>query len=348
MVILRNDDGYCKKQANSWPSLSPLIEPPKPTATSNITESAIPIPKSEMTLTGLHILFTYTCNYECDHCFVWSGPRQTGVFTWPLLEDVFQQAVALGTIREIYFEGGEAFLYYPTLVRAVGHAHALGFKTGIVSNGYWATSLEDARLWLEPLAGAGLDEIDVSSDVYHGGEQQEQYAENAMLAATEMGIGDRAVFTLNPPFATRSKDPRTQGEPVTGGDIMFRGRAAVKLVEDLPGQPWDLFDECPYESLASPSRVHLDPFGNLHLCQGLVMGNLFERPLQDIVASYDPESHAVVAELLAGGPAELVRRYQLPHQDRYVDACHLCYTARVELRAQFPEVLAPDQMYGVA
>ncbi|HEY53955.1 MAG TPA: radical SAM protein [Caldilineae bacterium] len=301
-----------------------------------------------MNLTGLHILLTYTCNYECDHCFVWSGPWQTGVFTWPRLEDVFQQARELGTIDEIYFEGGEAFLYYPLLVHAVKFAHDEGWKTGIVSNGYWATSLEDARIWLEPLAGAGLNEIDVSSDVYHGDEQQERFAWNAMSAAAELGITGAAVFTLDPPHETRSIDPRNQGEPVTGGGIMFRGRAAVKLVEGLPGQPWELFDACPYENLASPSRVHLDPFGYLHLCQGLCLGNLFERPLKDIVAGYDPTTHPIVAELLAGGPAELVRRHGLTPDPRYVDACHLCYTARAQLRSKFPDILAPNQMYGLA
>ena len=300
-----------------------------------------------MNLIGLHILLTYTCNYECDHCFVWSSPRQSGVFTWPQLEDVFQQTRELGTVTEVYFEGGEAFLYHPLLVHAVKFAHDLGWKTGIVSNGYWATSLEDARIWLEPLAGAGLDEIDVSSDVYHGDEEQERFAQNAMQAANELGILDNAVFSLDAPYETRSTDPRNQGEPVTGGGIMFRGRAAVELVEGLPGQPWELFDTCPYENLASPSRVHLDPFGYLHLCQGIVMGNLFEKPLKDIIAEYQPEQHPVVSELLAGGPAELVRGHNLDSAPRYVDACHLCYTARTQLRSQFPQILTPDQMYGV-
>ena len=44
---------------------------------------------------------------------------------------------------------------------------------------------------------------------------------------------------------------------------------------------------------------------------------------------------------------ELVRRYALPHADSYADACHLCYEARRALRARFPDVLAPDAMYGV-
>jgi hypothetical protein len=43
----------------------------------------------------------------------------------------------------------------------------------------------------------------------------------------------------------------------------------------------------------------------------------------------------------------LVKTYKLEHEDRYADACHLCYAARTQLRGQFPMVLAPDSMYGV-
>ena len=44
---------------------------------------------------------------------------------------------------------------------------------------------------------------------------------------------------------------------------------------------------------------------------------------------------------------ELVLRYGLDHKKHYADACHACYDARLALRARFPEILAPDQMYGV-
>ncbi|MFQ6004291.1 MAG: hypothetical protein ACE5OQ_02215, partial [Woeseia sp.] len=32
-------------------------------------------------LSGLHLLLTYACNYQCDHCFVWGGPWQSGTMT---------------------------------------------------------------------------------------------------------------------------------------------------------------------------------------------------------------------------------------------------------------------------
>jgi len=127
---------------------------------------------------------------------------------------------------------------------------------------------------------------------------------------------------------------------------MFKGRAAVKLVEGVARRPWREFTECPHESLDEPGRVHVDHLGNLHLCQGLTMGSLFERPLVEIVAAYDPQAHPIVGPLLAGGPAALVERYDVPHEEAYADACHMCYMARNVLRERFSEYLGPGQMYG--
>ncbi len=41
-----------------------------------------------MKLEGLHILLTYQCTYECDHCFVWGSPWQTGTLTFEQIEKI--------------------------------------------------------------------------------------------------------------------------------------------------------------------------------------------------------------------------------------------------------------------
>ena len=83
------------------------------------------------------------------------------------------------------------------------------------------------------------------------------------------------------------------------------------------------------------------------MCQGVSIGNVFEKPLKQICDEYDADSHPICGLLLNGGPAALVTEYNLPHASHYADACHLCYKARANLRLRFPELLVPDQMYGV-
>ena len=311
-------------------------------------------------LTGLHLLLTYQCNYECDHCFVWGGPSQRGVMTLSQVRDVYRQAQELGTVDWIYLEGGEPFLYYPIMVQAAREAAALGFRVGVLSNNYWATTVEDAVEWLRPLADL-VQDLTISTDLFHCNEVMSAHARNALEAARQLGI-PAGTIVCEVPEGAPGYPAQPQGESVdahqnagdahqNAGAIMFKGRAVAKLVDRIlirgvARRPWQEFTECPHEKLDDPGRVHVDHLGNLHLCQGLTMGSLFERPLVEIVDSYAPHAHPVVGPLLAGGPAALVERYDLPHAENYVDACHLCYEARVMLRERFPDVLGPGQMYG--
>ena len=98
-------------------------------------------------LTGIHFLLTYRCNFECDHCFLYCGPHAEGTFTITEIRQLLEEARKLDTVRWIYFEGGEPFLYYPVMVEGLRLAKEMDFKTGIVTNGYWALSEADARLW---------------------------------------------------------------------------------------------------------------------------------------------------------------------------------------------------------
>jgi MoaA/NifB/PqqE/SkfB family radical SAM enzyme len=259
------------------------------------------------------------------------------------LRDIFKQGKDLGTVKSIYFEGGEPFLYYAVLLKGVREAAAMRFRVGIVSNGYWATDETDALECLKPFAGL-LQDLSISSDLYHCTEKLSQQAQNASIAAGKLDIPS-CVFTITRP---EEMDGAYVGKKLPRGEynVYYRGRAAEKLVDRATPRPWDRFTECSTENLREPSRVHVDPFGNLHICQGISIGNLFRVPLKQICETYDPDAHPIVGPLLAGGPVELMRRHGLPHKTSYADACHMCYEARRALRNRFPEILGPGQMYG--
>jgi hypothetical protein len=297
-----------------------------------------------MNLTGLHLLLSYQCTFECDHCFVWGSPWQSGTMTLADIRSIVEQAKEVDSITTIYFEGGEPFLYYATLLDGVRLAAEAGFQAGIVTNVFWATSEEDALACLHPFAGL-LHDMSISSDLFHYSEKQSQQATNATAAAAKLGI---PISTIS---IARPDDPAAEGGigQIAAGEsgVMFRGRAADKLAGGVPVQLWDNMTRCPHEKLDAPGRVHVDSLGEMHICQGISLGSLFRTPLSEICAHYDPATHPITGPLLHGGPAELVRRYDLPHATGYADACHLCYEARRALRPRFPEILTPDQMYGV-
>jgi hypothetical protein len=298
-------------------------------------------------LTGIHFLLSYKCDLACDHCFVYGSPNAKGTFTLEQMKKVFAELSKLETIEWIIFEGGEPFLFYPLMHEGIRMAYRMGFKTAIVTNAYWATSEEDAELWIKPLHDLGLFDMSVSDDEFHYDDREASPAKHALNAAKRLGISCGPIHIGKPTVAEGIDKDQGKGKPVIGGGAMFRGRAVEKLIEGLPRRPWQEFTECPYEDLRNPGRVHLDAYGNIHLCQGLSMGNMWDVPLSKIVKQYHADSHPICRLLVDGGPARLAREYNVPHEAECVDACHLCYIVRRALIDRFPLYLAPRSIYGL-
>lgn len=298
-------------------------------------------------LTGIHFLLTYMCNLECDHCFVYSGPNAKGIFTLSQIRKVFDEATKIGTIEWIYFEGGEPFLFYPLMLEGIEIARNMGFKVGVVTNAYYATSEEDAELWLSPLCKLEISDLSISDDSFHYKKEKDNPAKRALAAAKRLGIPVSSICIDKPSVEIGIDKGLNKGAPVIDGGAMFRGRAVEKLVEGLPQRGWEQFTECPYEDLKEPKRIHLDPYGYVHICQGLGMGNMWENSLSTLVRNYNADSHPICGPLVRGGPALLAKEYNVEHEDKYVDACHFCYLVRLALIDRFPQYLAPKQVYGL-
>ena len=296
-------------------------------------------------LTGIHLLLTYRCTLECDHCFVFGSPNAKGTFTLNNLKEAFAEIIKIGTIEWIYFEGGEPFLFYPLMREGIKIANSLGFKVGAVTNGYFATSVEDAILWLKPLSDLGISDLNISDDSFHNDESKDSPAKKALSAAKKLHIPVGSICIEKP--SIKSGKDHDKGAPVIGGGAMFKGRAVDKLIEGLPRRSWKELNECPYEDLINPERVHIDPYGNVHLCQGLSMGNMWEIPLSKLVKDYNPGSHPICNPLINGGPARLAEEYHVKHDNEFVDECHFCYLLRSALLDKFPQYLAPRQVYGL-
>ena len=297
-------------------------------------------------LTGVHFLLSYQCTFECDHCFLYCSPNVSGTFTITQLRRMFDQIAQMPSVNEVYFEGGEPFLFHPLMLEGARLAHEQGLGIGIVTNCYWATSVDDAVLWLKPLKGLNITDISISDDAFHSGDEGSIYPKNAEQAAKLLGLPVGAIC-IEPPKVSEDRSPERKGEPVVGGDVCFRGRAADKLTEGLPVRPWQSYQECSREELVQPKRVHVDPFGNVHVCQGVSIGNIWQTPLKELMESYDAHSHPICGPLLKGGPAELARTYDISPAVGYVDECHLCFDVRRQLLDRLPDELAPRQVYGV-
>lgn len=298
-----------------------------------------------LALKGVHFLLTYKCDLECDHCFVWGSPEAEGVFTLQQINNILTEAKKLGTVDYVAIEGGEPFLYYPIMVKAAKEAANLGFRVEVLSNCYWATCPEDAEEWLLPLAESKSFELTLSSDLYHGESWENEHVKSAVKAANvlNMKVG---IIAVKYPDAEVPCPGEIEGAKVGSWELMRKGRAFSKLADKGNKTFWREFTKCPYENFTKQERVHIDPFGYVHVCQGISIGNAWHKSFSQIIGEYDPYKNPILEPLVRGGPVTLVEKFGLPHEEAYADACHLCYAARLLLRGEYPEILAPNQMYG--
>ena len=185
-------------------------------------------------ITGIHFLLSYSCNLTCDHCFLYCSPTSKGTMTMKQIRTVLEESKQIGTVKEIYFEGGEPFLFYPVMVEGIRLARGMGFKAGIVSNGYWSTCPEDAKLWLEPLAELGISDLCISDDDLHYGDGPDSPAKCALVAAKALAMPTYSLCKSKPEVQDSPDLGRGKGTPEISGGTKLRGRAVEKFAEGLP------------------------------------------------------------------------------------------------------------------
>ena len=312
-----------------------------------------------ISLSSIHFLVTYRCTYACDHCFMWGSPGADQTMTLAQLTSVIDQA-AEGGVTDVYFEGGEPTLAYPIVLAAAKRARERNLEFGVVSNCFWATTREDARVWLEPFVGLGISDLSLSSYAYFVEDADEERLRNAALAAQDLGLPAGVVEVGAP--ACLDVPGLCLGD---AADVMYKGRAAVALAPGRETRPPETLVTCPHEDFSDPGRAHVGPEGELQLCQGISAGNVFAggdapaspadlavpRPggLKAVLEAYDPHTRPVICEIVAGGPWALAQAAgHSPRLPLYADECHLCYEVRAALRAtgRHPEVLTPGQCYA--
>jgi MoaA/NifB/PqqE/SkfB family radical SAM enzyme len=298
-----------------------------------------------MPLEEVHIVLTYNCLNECSHCFCHCAPNVPGTFTVYEMEGLIEQAAMIEGVSTVFFEGGEPMLYYPLVERGIILAGELGLDSGLVSCGYYATTPQDGKLWLSRLRDKGLKYMDVSADRLHGEGEAYTHAANLAEVGRDLGIEVNVITISDPRGGDNEWIAKTRpGEEPTPAHL--RGRAAHDLVEGLPLHNVDRFIECPFEELKAPNRVHVDPFGNVHICQGILAGNVWEKSLARVVNGYNPQDHPVLGPLIEGGPAALARATGIGTDGSFATECHACYEIRRTLRPDCMSILGPAQVYG--
>lgn len=310
------------------------------------------------------LLLTYKCNCICEFCYYNCGPEKDGLMPVDIAVSAWQSLKILaGDNAKIHITGGEPFLYWEHLKEILEQAgkQKLGKVDLIETNGFWAVDRSIIEQRLKILDKLGIHRLKISADPFHQQYVDIEPVRLLALIATEMLGPDRVLVRwrkyLENPIEMKSISAdelkRRYAEAMGDYPCRFTGRAAGALA--------GLVAAVPIEKLASMNcksnfldakGVHIDPFGNVFsgTCSGIIIGNVNNRPLEDIWRQFHPSQNEFINTLFEQGPSGLLEKavnagYQ--KAEVYADKCHLCTGIRRYLISKGLEksVIGPADCY---
>ncbi len=311
------------------------------------------------------LMLSYKCNCACEFCYYNCGPDKGGLMSVDTAIGAWAALRALaGDSARVHLTGGEPFLYWDRLVEILEEANSrgLGGAELVETNGFWARQHRTVIERLETLNALGIRRLKISTDPFHqehvGIEPVRLLARTAeeVLGAARVQVRWREYLDRPAGIAGVPAEQRWVRLVAAAREhpCRFTGRAAGRLAQTLASER--------VESLASANcgkaflgakGVHIDPFGNVFsgTCSGIIIGNVNERPLDELWSQFEPGRCELIGTLFSRGPAGLLQRAVeagYAPAPFYADKCHLCTSIR-----QFfvdngiaGHVLGPAECYG--
>jgi MoaA/NifB/PqqE/SkfB family radical SAM enzyme len=312
------------------------------------------------------LLLTYRCNAACEFCYYGCSPQKGGlmpvetcVAAWRSLKVLAEEDA------KIHLTGGEPFLYWDHLVEILkeGRRQNLGPVDMVETNGFWATNDQLVEDWLDILLALGVQRMKISVDPFHQEYVPIEPVRRLACIAIEMFGPDRILvrwekyltdfrFPISD-FRLSERD-RVYLEAYRDYPFRFAGRAAGHMAELLASKPAGAFanDNCLAVFLGAKG-VHIDPYGNVFsgTCSGIVLGNINEKPLEEVWKQFHPGQNTFIQTLCDRGPYGLLEQaISLGYQElpAYAGKCHLCTHLRQFLfeKGLMQPTLGPAECYA--
>ena len=309
--------------------------------------------------TSAGLLLTYKCNGACRFCYYNCSPAKGGLMPVEMAIGVWRSLQAMaGDSAKVHLTGGEPFLYWDRLLEILKAAQRepLGPVDMVETNGSWATDNGLVRDRLQRLDELAVKRLKISCDPFHQEFVPIEQVRRLASCAADLWGRDRVLVRWQDYLDVDSEDCSMEAlvKSAQGHPCRFTGRAADDLAQAMATESLhDLRSQTCKQAFLAAGGVHVDPFGNVFsgTCSGIIVGNVGQRPLDQIWRAFDPRQDPVLRSLVEGGPCGLLEGmgslgyHPLP---AYADRCHLCTHVRQLLfeRGVGPSVVGPAECYS--
>jgi MoaA/NifB/PqqE/SkfB family radical SAM enzyme len=274
------------------------------------------------------------------------------------------EAAAIPRFKKVTFTGGEPMMFQDQHAELFARCKGHGLQTRMVTNGFWARTVDKGLTVLSRMKEAGLTEINFSADEFHLEFGKAETLRNALECARRLGFTRIISFVSN--SATEPLDqlsamyglPRDELEDlrhyegnyrriaalknekifVWAGGLIGLGRAA-EYPEMLHYYPVEVFVTGGCGEVVNKSVIY--PDGDLQACccaggkiKAFTVGNLHQYSLLDLFKKMYSRSHYLFIN--AYGPKALYdeiakARPDLPRPKKCTSICEVCVRATEDL-----------------
>jgi MoaA/NifB/PqqE/SkfB family radical SAM enzyme len=231
----------------------------------------------------------------------------------------------------------------------------------IETNGFWAVSDSIIEKRITILDELGIDRLKISCDPFH-----QEYVDIKLVRR----LAEKAVELLGPERVLvrweKYLDNPVEMKNISAGELKqryisamkdypcrFTGTAAGKLADMVRTKPLNsLISLNCRDAFLGAKAVHIDPYGNVFsgTCSGIIMGNVNDKPLDQIWKQFSPDNNKIIKTLFNKGPGGLLEEaVTLGYKpaELYASKCHLCTDIRQFLfnKGFEKQILGPAECY---
>jgi sulfatase maturation enzyme AslB (radical SAM superfamily) len=290
------------------------------------------------------LMFTERCNINCSHCCV-NDHAYIGKNQDMSMENVYQYIEQLHELSlqenqpfTLSLSGGEVFLRYQDLKKAVTYAKQKGaYRISCMTNGFWGKDDQQAKDWISELTEAGLHSIGFSLDDFHQEFIPIDSVYKAFEICRESGLEIMIKSVITRSTRRLAEILKDLGDLTINMNLIVQEIACIpegRAIHQISSDDWWYEKGIPNEPCLAGIMLVIFPDGKTFPCCGtgwnqwLLLGNAQDTTLQDLFEK--SRNRAICCLLRDKGPKYFVPYfdqigYPLPKQG-YVNYCHLCQT----------------------
>ena len=296
----------------------------------------------------LEFIVTKKCTGRCKHCSV-IGTDRNPDNSYEDFEKVMLATTFLlnnFNITSIMTFGGEPLLYS----EITAQIHRLAKENGVkkrelITSGYFSKDEETISSVVRKTIESGVSRILLSMDAFHQEQIPQGYVEVFIRNAISLefkNIKVHPAWVVSQEFDNEYNE-RTKGiiaeitskygiQVSKGNNIVLSGSSRENLKRFYKREKIDLSKRCgeiPYtNSLDNVKNIRILPNGNINICRGLAIGNIYHDDIGSILKKYNPRKDLVMSTLLENG---IMGVHQLAERkgrkiavNEYYSSCDLC------------------------